>query len=219
MIVDLFGIPGCGKTFYSKDLRKRMIKADLPCVDISRFNGMPLWLKICYKLADFAICLLPKYRKQKKVIKSLFISCENVKSKYVPFSLDYCINDIVLSTLIHDICNKLKIFCVNDEGQIQRYVFLMIQFGIPFDRLFSVYKQYNDNSFTIYLMSNVECAFSNIKNRNRHVCPMDEISDDILKMYLNDFYVGCELFRNNIGMTYSYSYNGLSVLSNRPLDF
>lgn len=193
MFFEYLGIPGGGKTFFANQYKERLTKDKMPFLDVSRKRTMPLWLKIFYKLAEFFLLKLPKYRHQIKEYEQLCKQSAK-KPKYLPFSLDYCIKDIVLASLLHDVFNsKDKIF-INDEGQLQRIVFLIVQYDIPFDKVWAIYKN-RKNVNTCYIDQDVETAFRNIRNRNRHVCPMDEMDDEKLKAYLQDCLDVCNMIK------------------------
>lgn len=190
MYIEYLGIPGCGKTFLKDKYLLNLSQSGQSFLDISRQKVMPLWLKVFYKFAETILLQLPKYKRLTQEYKTLCSGCLQ-EPKFVPFSLAYCIKDIVLATLLHDIFNGKKIY-VNDEGQLQRLVFLSVQFGIDIDKLMPLYMKYRGNVKTIYVKTEVDKAFANIKRRNRHVCPMDELTDVLFKAYETEFYNCCE---------------------------
>lgn len=196
MYVEYLGIPGCGKTFW-KDKYLAQLKADgKPFLDVSRQKVMPLWLKVFYKFAETILLQCPKYKRLTQEYKSL---CKGYpqEPKFIPFSLAYCIKDIVLATLLHDIFDGKKIY-VNDEGQLQRLVFLSVQFGVAIDKLRPLYMKNRRAEKTIYVKTEIDTAFANIRKRNRHVCPMDELTDETLRAYETEFYNCCECLAENI---------------------
>ena len=70
---------------------------------------------------------------------------------------------------------------------MQWVVFLNLQYDIDIKDILTVLRPLNPNSKTIYISTKIETAFTNIKKRNRHICPMDEMNDDDLKHYLKEF--------------------------------
>ncbi len=196
MIVEYFGIPGSGKTFQASLFKERLWQEGIKYIDISRYSGMPLWLKVFYKLADYAILVLPKYRKQIAEYKAACKDCPKDPA-FVPFTLDYCIKDIVLYSFVNDIFRRSEKTFVNDEGRLHRVVFLIVQFNCPFEPVFGIYLSHKHNETIRYVHTSSEQAFQNIKNRNRKVCPMDEMDDKLLKEYIGTFEVVCEEVTNN----------------------
>ena len=83
---------------------------------------------------------------------------------------------------------------LNDEGQMLRVVFLCVQYGADVN---AIMKCLNVPSLvkTEYVKVDAETAYQRIKARNRHVCPMDELSDERLMEYLKDTENVCELVK------------------------
>lgn len=190
MYIEYLGIPGCGKTYHVTKYKEQLVNEGKAFLDISRQKLMPLWLKIFYKIAELFLLLLPKYKKQTQEYEEVCKGCLAVP-KYLPFSLAYCIKDIVLASLLHDVFHKRKKIILNDEGQLQRIVFLVVQYDVSLNRVLSVYSKFKSDVKTLFIDTDIEVAFENIKRRNRHVCPMDEMADEELKQYLYDFYKNC----------------------------
>lgn len=200
MYVEYLGIPGCGKTFW-KDKYLEQLRADGGALlDVSRQKVMPLWLKVFYKLAETFLLQLPRYKKETHEYEEACKGCRK-EPKYLPFSLAYCIKDVVLASLLHDIFSGKKIY-VNDEGQLQRVVFLVVQYGVSLDKLLPIYKKYRGDVKTIYVKTEVETAIANIRKRNRHVCPMDELSDNELRAYEQECYECCEQMAKEINSNF-----------------
>ena len=187
MIVEYFGIPGCGKT-YQANLYKQELKANgISYIDLSRWKGAPVWLKVFYKLADKTFVFVPKYRRLKAQLRYLCNDVYGKEPKYLPFSVDYCIDRIIGSVFLQDIFGGRKKVAINDEGMMQWVVFLSVQYEIPIDNIVEVLKPVNGNCKTVYIDVSVEVAFNNIKKRNRHICLMDEMDDLKLRNYLEEY--------------------------------
>lgn len=191
MIVEYFGIPGSGKTFQAKLFKEKLRRDGIKYIDISRHSGMPLWLKFFYKLADYFIMILPKYRKQIAEYREVCKNCPK-EPAFVPFSLDYCIMDIVLYSLVNDVFSHSRNTVVNDEGQLHRILFLVVQYGCSLNRVMDIYFSHKHDETVRYVKTSVETAFQNIKIRNRKVCPMDEMDDKLLIEYVKTFEKACE---------------------------
>ena len=190
MYIEYLGIPGCGKTFWKDKYIEELRKESISFLDVSRQKVMPLWLKVFYKLAEMLYLQLPKYKRMMQEYLEVCTNC-TISPKYLPFSLTYCIKDIVLASLLHDVFRGKRIF-INDEGQLQRVVFLTVQYDVPLENLLQLYMKYRGNVKTIYVQTPVEISLNNIRKRNRHVCPMDELSENELLEYETAFSEGCE---------------------------
>lgn len=200
MYVEYLGIPGCGKTFWKDKYLEQLRAEGKPFLDVSRQKVMPLCLKVFYKFAETILLQFPKYKRLTQEYKSICNGCSR-EPKFVPFSLAYCIKDVVLATLLHDIFDGKKIY-VNDEGQLQRLVFLSVQFGVAIDKLMPLNMKYRGDVKTIYVKTEVDTAFANIKKRNRHVCPMDELTDETLRAYESEYYKCCERLAEEINFNF-----------------
>ena len=182
MIVEYLGIPGSGKTYNKKLYIEQLSKAQKEWIDISRWKGMPFCLKLFYKLSDYSIFLVPKYRRLIKLYRDA-CKIKSNNSKYFPLSFEICLRDIVQASFLHDFFGKWTCVIINDEGQLQRIVTLAVQYEVSIEDLMSVYLAEKHIEETIFVDITTENAFCNIKARNRHDCEMDEISDDMLKGY------------------------------------
>ena len=65
MIVEYLGIPGCGKTYQANLYKKDLEQKGIAYIDLSRWKGTPLWLKIFFKVTDKLFVFLHKYRKMR----------------------------------------------------------------------------------------------------------------------------------------------------------
>lgn len=191
MIVEYLGIPGSGKTYNKRLYIGQLSKEKRNWVDISRWKGMSFCLKLFYKLSDYSIFLFPKYRRLFKQYKEAS-KIKSDSSKYFPLSFETCLRDIVQASFLHDLFGKWKCIVLNDEGQLQRIITLAVQYEVSLEDLMSVYLAEKHLEETRFLDISTDDAFCNIKARNRHDCEMDEINDDMLKNYLNDFDVACK---------------------------
>lgn len=192
MIVEYLGIPGSGKTYQANLYKQELRQRGEHFIDLSRWKGMPIILKIFYKLTDKTFLWIPKYRKQRTRLRELCKNAYEVSPKYLPFSVNYCIDRIISSVFLQDVFGGHKTVAINDEGLMQWVVFLSIQYGVPINEILATLSPFYPNCETIYIVSPVETAFSNIKKRNRHVCPMDEMKDDRLVKYLEEFESACK---------------------------
>lgn len=193
MIVEYFGIPGCGKTYQANIYKKELKRQGLSYIDLSRWKGMPLWLKIFYKFLDISLILLPKYRKLYNQFHLLCKDSYDKKPAYLPFSVDYCIGRIVCSIFLQDVFSRSKKILINDEGLMQWVVFFNIQYNISTDSILSILEPLNKNCRTIFIDTTINAAFENIKKRNRHVCEMDKMEDSQLMKYLIEYDKVCKV--------------------------
>lgn len=191
MIIEYLGIPGCGKTYQANLYKKELEQKGIAYTDLSRWKGTPLWLKIFFKVTDKSFVFFSKYRKMRDKLKLLCKDVYGKKPKYLPFSVDYSIDRIISSVFIEDVFGNRNKIAINDEGLMQWVVFLNVQYGVNIKDILLSIKPLNRNASTKYIDTQVATAFDNIKKRNRHVCPMDEMDDTALKEYLDVFHMAC----------------------------
>lgn len=184
MVVEYFGIPGSGKTYKANQYKSQLKDTRIKYVDISRHSGMPLWLKVFYKLADFTICIVPKYR---ELIREISAIDSRREPRFLMLSKDYCIKDIVLSIFLQDLFIRCKKEALNDEGILQRIATFSVLYSVDINALLDSCKHNITGVRHVFVDISIEDAYRNIRFRNRHVCQMDEMSDDILMGYLEAF--------------------------------
>lgn len=183
MIVEYFGIPGGGKTFQANLYKKELKSKGLAFWDISRHKGTPLYMKVLYKIADVMIYVLPKYRRQIYLYREICRDCKKDVSR-----LDGRIHNIVLFLLVYDMIGSINRIIINDEGQLHWILSLCANNGCPVDRILSVYLSDRHSVVCRCVDVTVDTAFHNIRQRNRHVCYIDEMRDEALIEYLSSFY-------------------------------
>lgn len=191
MIVEYFGIPGCGKTYQANLYKKELERKGIAYIDLSRWKGTPLWLKIFFKVTDKLFVIWPKYRNMRCRLRNLCKDVYSKKKKYLPFSVNYCIDRIISSVFLEDVfgnCNKIAI---NDEGLMQWVIFLNVQYGVEISDILLYIEPFNCQASMTFIDTHISNALDNIRKRNRHICPMDEMEDMALKGYLEDFYSAC----------------------------
>ena len=186
MIVEYYGIPGSGKTYLANLYKEQLKQEGKKFIDISRHSGMPLWLKTFYKFADYIILILPKYRWQ--ISAYIEVCKDSIKEPdFLPLSKQYCIRDIVIYSLVYDVFSHLNRITLNDEGQLHRVLFLSVQFRVPLEYLMPVYQTFRHEGSCRYVKTTSGKAIQNIKHRNRKVCEMDEMKEEVLRDYIKAF--------------------------------
>lgn len=191
MIVEYLGIPGSGKTFFANQYKFDLRSSGVKYIDLSRCKASPVWLKVFYKFAERSFVFIPKYRRIKKQLLALSKKegC-NREPQYLPFSLNYCIDRILLCVLLQDMFGSGEKIAINDEGLLQWIVFLNLQYKVPLRDIMK-YVPLSKDCYTKFIICSIETALDNIKRRNRHDCPMDEMPEPFLRKYLDFFLQDC----------------------------
>lgn len=192
MIVEFFGIPGCGKTYCANKYKEKLKKEGVPYFDFSRCHSSPFFIKLTNILFDIAVRFLPKYRKITKEYLKLYDKKKKSVPKHLPFSINYCISRITASLFLHNLFAKTKIQIINDEGMIQWICFLSIQYEISIDSILNIQSPFGNGICNWFVEKSVNQSMENIKKRNRHDCEMDNLDNYSLQSYLEDFYLACK---------------------------
>ena len=187
MIVEYFGIPGGGKTYHANLYKMQLKATGQAFLDISRHKRMPLRIKLLYKIADYAILFLPKYRKQINLYKKKCKDCNADVSR-----LDGRIKNIVLCSFIYHMMSKTKKIIINDEGQLHWILLICARNNCSMKNLLPIYSFNKHADICRCVNVSIERAFQQIRLRNQHVCYIDEMDDGDLLNYLSDCDKSCK---------------------------
>lgn len=171
MIIEYFGLPGSGKTYFKLN---EINKENKRLLDVNKeyysFHG-----KLKRKILSFCKFILPSY---KHIYCSLVSSlgadlCKKNKSQ---------INNLTYTISIYKKKSK-KYICYADEGILQSLTFLLEE--ISEDVVLSIIQKNDltDIKF-IYVATEVCQCLANIKKRDRHVCAIDELDSNKLEELL-----------------------------------
>ena len=174
MIVELYGCPGCGKTYLihqltGNDNTVAMSDNRLKNFVIGKIKGVSFYLPESVKL-----------------YKSI-ISCvrdEKQEPVYIDRTVEQFARNIVLLAFGYRHIKK-DIFMA--EGLVHRVVSMAVNFGWNadvIDRLMMILSDDMKNVKPFYLKVDMETCFNSIKQRNRHETQMDELDDNELKEFL-----------------------------------
>ena len=175
MILELFGLPGAGKSYIIKKIN----------------NNKPIGAASCNSLKNAIISILKKcsvYTPSSIMLKhDLNIICRDINTMplYIKRDVRYHINNLVMVAFGYKHSGKKMIFM--DEGIIHRIVGLAVNYELTIEKTIEKFKPYIDIATVVYLDVPEDECFKSIKNRNRHEYDMDELDDDALKNYLSSY--------------------------------
>ena len=188
MIIELYSIPGAGKTTIIKSLTGG---------NATSFSKNRHAKAIVINFAKEVAKYMPSSLKYKKKIKQAVTSYAKRKPQFIERSFEKHLNSIVLVAWGYVKSSK-DIYM--DEGLIHRIITLSVNYGLSDQeliRVVGVFKDVLQRASCFYLDVPAEECFEGIKKRNRHKCEMDELTDDQLKVFLNRYAHCCELVKNN----------------------
>lgn len=184
MIVELYGLPGAGKTTFIKKITGGS------ATTISGESGLKKnFIQLAKRMALYFPSSL--YYKR-KMMKILYKYKKNIP-KYTCTSLEHHMNNIVLVVFGYD---RMHGDIYMDEGLIHRILTMAVNYRILDNDVLELLNLFSNE------LSKVECAFlqvpisicfESIRKRNRHECEMDEFDDNTLCEYLRDFEHYCHL--------------------------
>lgn len=177
MIVELYGSPGCGKTYLVHKLTGQDNTVAMSDSKIKR---------VLINAAKKLSMLTPESIKLKNNLRQA-VNEGPRKNIYIDRSVDYFINNIVLLSFGYRHINKDMLMA---EGLVHRVVSMAVNFGWNediVDRVLEVLTEPLQNVKPVYLKVNADICFKSAKLRNRHESEMDELSDVMLRKYIKDF--------------------------------
>lgn len=189
MLIDYVGLPGCGKT-YQTNLAKDYCKSkSISFIDFSHGKNAPFLIKVILLTIEKGLLYTTRYKRNLLEIKK---KCLYSDPRFLPFSLEYCVQRIMCAKALYNIYGRSKKVVFDDEGIFQWVVFLHLQYGVPLEYILNIFSFHECDMHTIYVDISVEQSMKNIKGRNRHVCEMDEMCDETLIVYLKEFKDACD---------------------------
>ncbi len=178
MIVELFGLPGSGKTFMVERLRAKGS-------DLNKNKShviIPNLVVFLKKIAVFFPSALLIRLKIKKILKE-----ELIDYPYIDRPLKMWINNIVMVWFGYEHLGGRRQILL-DEGLVQRIVAMCVNCDITYssmDKLVNLLVEKEIHPF--YLKEEVDNCMDSIRTRNRHVSEMDELEGETLHKYLIDY--------------------------------
>lgn len=178
MLLELYGLPGSGKSFIIKKINRNTFIGFTKNIKIKKIviklgKKISIWMPSSIILKNKIYC----------IIKNI-----SLKPLYIERSINEHINNIIMIAFGYKWRGKRNLYM--DEGIIHRIVSFAVNYNIPIEQTFliiNLFEKYLKNSVIIYLDVNVNDCLNGIKKRNRHICEMDELKGEKLKQYLNSF--------------------------------
>lgn len=177
MIIELYGCPGCGKTYAIKE-----ITGEEKTIAMSNNMLKNSLISLLKRLSLYTVASI----KLKKNIKRC-IQDENTCPIYINRSVESYINNIVILSFGYKHINKNMAMA---EGLVHRIVSMAVNFGWKKETVYKFLDCIVDvmgNVQPVYLKVPIETCFESIKKRNRHECEMDELNDEMLMNYLKTY--------------------------------
>lgn len=180
MIVELFGLPGAGKTYVINTIRGN---CTIGVESKNRFKKF--FINIIKSFSLFT----PESLKLKRDIHGL-LKLDSSEPLFISTSIEKHLNNIALVIFGYSHSTRSKLFL--DEGIIHRVVSFAVNYNLELDvvlKITDIVIPYLKLVNCFYLDCDVQECFSSIKSRNRHFCEMDELDDTKLIAFLSAYKV------------------------------
>lgn len=208
MIIDIFGIPGSGKSYLAYELIKMKSNStkNLTLIERTTFHG-----KVLKKLGMFMIKKVFNKKLYKDKNYNFLIQKYNQKGKYnTNRNIQEYIYRMLYIQLQYNFYNKFskKDFIV-EEGVYHAIITMAVDFEIESKdvKLLTkyIYNKNKKNKLTvIYHKATVLTAERSIKKRNRKSAPIDFLVGKELLFFLKEYEKYCELVSNLVNPEIHY---------------
>ena len=196
MIVDLFGLPGSGKSYIANGIITELKKRNIKAVNMTEYMNNTFIGKAKKRLLLYGIQLGIFEKKRKKIVNMLPQHKTWVSMYGIYESASYPINMIVLILLVQKQKTDDVVY-IYDEGVVHSIVKMMADFELD-NSVTNALIEYaiktisSSSGIVIYNMATVETCIQSIKRRNRHVCAFDELSIEKLYKILHAYKTYCD---------------------------
>lgn len=178
MIIELFGLPGSGKTYAINKIKGNNLlnvtsENRIMNIILSFLKQVSLYMPSSLRLKRKLVCTFNK-------ILTYPIYINNPKSFYI--------DNLTVVAFGYKHSGNKDIYM--DEGIIHRIVSFSVNYNVDlevFDEIVKIFTPYLSNVKIVYLDVDIDECIDSIKKRNRHDCKMDEMSKDLLDEYLKKY--------------------------------
>ena len=184
MIIDFCGLPGSGKSFYANAFSQRCLSNKIICINLTDRIYFHLLWKIYFRVLKFFFFKTTKCRRKKSEMKNILAEYLNRSALFNKSTVRYYIDSLLFIRYLHaKYKNKTHIY-IYDEGVIQQFATMIANFKIPIATIKCVYETLQDDVKTIFFESTINRSFELMRKRNRHVCSIDELTENQAKDFL-----------------------------------
>lgn len=188
MVIDFCGLPGSGKSYYANALSQRFRLNKIRCINLTDRIYFHLLWKVYFRLLKFFFFKTAECRSKRREIKKILVEYLNRPALFNKSTVCYYIDSLLFIQYLHARHKNGAGIYVYDEGVIQQFANMIVNFEIPVATMKCVYETLRDDVRTIFFESTVKRSFELMKKRNRHACSLDELTDDQTKDFLHSYY-------------------------------
>lgn len=198
MIVDIYGLPGSGKTYLADQLA-----ASLSGMNATSFERTTIPGKLLSRLCFFGIRVLPSARKLEKEL-GLLVNKANPSSLFGIYeNTDYCIRSLTVSILKYGLLGGKKGTYLFDEGILHTLVKLYGDTDISLQELaecthYVLEKLKETKCVFVYNHYDVNKCIEAMHARNRRVCQFDSLDELRLTGIMNRYAAAIEVVNHAV---------------------
>ena len=178
MIIELYGLPGSGKSYLIQQ-----INGNKPIGMMTDNKVRQLLIGMMKKAAILA----PSSILLKKQLKTVVYGAAE-KPVYFEWKKQYYLDNLTMIAFGYRWSGKKNIFM--DEGIVHRLVSFAVNYDLPVESVLAMVDTFRDylmNVEVFYLDTDIEKCVESIQKRNRHGYKMDELTGDKLYCFVNNY--------------------------------
>lgn len=188
MIIELYGLPGAGKTTIIKKYTGGK------ATSVSGKKGIKKYFNKVIKMVAVHMPDSVWYKHQMASLLKPY-----VKMKYINMPQKRILNNIALVAFGY---KHIRSTIYMDEGLTHRIISMAVNYGLSDGDVFrcmDFYKSVMINVKCCYLEVPLDECVRSIEQRNRHECRMDELDEEVLRKYLADYEYYCKIVCKRYG--------------------
>lgn len=204
MILELNGLPGCGKTTLKQEIAAE--NKDIAVIGVAEFRGknLSVFLKLLLIISRFFIQFLPKnfgfYRKCRRLFSNPSAAGHGISSFY-----EDTISIMYMVYLFHSYRKFKGSYLLTDEGILQSLASVCTEKKVSLPALEAVTEQLAalDNSIMlVHCDCSTEESYRRINVRNRNDSAIDKLKGEELKAYLCSYEQQLKVLREKVFKRY-----------------
>lgn len=185
--IELFGIPGSGKSYFTK----RLVGRNKKLKNYILWERSSIIGRIVKKIAMFTISFF--YSSKIKCMSDKYIETSSVEALYTAHKdIQEYFERIIYLMFIYRLAAMFKISIVTDEGILHTVATMVVDFDVTLKNRNQIYKLISDTDLCIYNHVSVDKAIESIRVRDRHVTQIDDLSPEKLNQFLMGYSQACD---------------------------
>ena len=172
MIVELFGLPGSGKSSLMQRIQGR------PFVEAAPERGLKsALLRAAKRMAPYMPSSLALKREMR-----IAIGATRESPEFISASVKDYVNNLCMVAFGYRHAGGRTLYM--DEGIVHRVVSFAVNYDLSIEKMLRLLDAFRS---VVYLDTDMEECLRSIQRRNRHICKMDELDDAQLRRFLNRY--------------------------------